>query len=228
MTVPLAFDQPTRPLDDQLPYFSVLIRKEERRNHHSALLCSEAIDCNRRQRSMVSTAPTTVSAPNPAPKSASTSGNIPMEQIYTIHKIQTSTFYIPASSHSKESKKFSPQMMTDLMEKLTQVSEKLDKLDNTIQHLRPMKHKLGAHPEAPPTKREVICVFCSGNHQATHCMDYATSDARWARTGVLSICKHCGRRGHQPESCYKRGRKCNQCGDNHLSAYCMVLVGPNQ
>ncbi|EFP00138.1 hypothetical protein CRE_18966 [Caenorhabditis remanei] len=113
------------------------------------------------------------------------------------------------NSHSKESKKFSPQMMTDLVEKLNQVSEKLDKLDNTIQHFRPMKHKLGAHPEAPPTKREAICVFCSGNHQATHCTDYASSDARWARTGVLSICKHCGRRGHQPESCYKRGRKCN-------------------
>ncbi|EFP00035.1 hypothetical protein CRE_18967 [Caenorhabditis remanei] len=79
MTVPLAFDQPTRPLDDQLPYFSVLIRMEERRNQHSTLLCSEAIDRNCRPLSMVSTAPTTVSAPNPAPKSTSSTGNTPME-----------------------------------------------------------------------------------------------------------------------------------------------------
>ncbi|EFP03159.1 hypothetical protein CRE_28526 [Caenorhabditis remanei] len=79
MTVPMAFDQPTRPLDDQLPYFSVHIRKEERRNQHSALLNVRSSRQQLPLRSMVSTAPTTASAPAPAPKSTSSSRTTPME-----------------------------------------------------------------------------------------------------------------------------------------------------
>lgn len=109
-------------------------------------------------------------------------------------------------------------MVNRLVEKLEEVDKKLD-IWIKAGSRRPHTHT--TEDGSLPKKMLPQCIFCHGQHTANSCSVYTTSEARWARLGVLNGCRHCGSVHHLPSKCSKRARKCWTCGDAHLSAMCV-------